>query len=89
MAPNPTVSSVVFTVGETNPATMSAEEFRRCRTVIPMTAEQLASFLGVTRMTIWRYEHGRTPIPDEIARYVRDASAPLTERDLALMDRSA
>ena len=31
-----------------------------------MTSERFAEWVGVTRMTVYRWEHGRSPVPADI-----------------------
>jgi DNA-binding transcriptional regulator YiaG len=46
--------------------------------VFGVTPEQFAAMLGISTMTLYRYETGRAPIPTKIERYVR-ALATLKE----------
>lgn len=89
MAPNSTISSVQFTIGSTNPFAMTGDEFRALRKAIPMKTEELAAWLGVTRMTIFRWEKGRHRVPAAIASTMRDAVLCLSDEDVAQMERSA
>ena len=45
---------------------MTPIEFRTIRLKNRITQEQLADFLDLTRMTIFKYEKGRDPIPKPI-----------------------
>jgi predicted transcriptional regulator len=85
MAPTPRICSIEFTVTFESPY-WKGFEFRAQREAIPMTATELAAWLGVSRMTIWRWEAGRTPIPAEIARAVSDAATEPSVREIAATD---
>jgi DNA-binding XRE family transcriptional regulator len=65
---------------------MTDSEFRAHREAIPMTTIELAAWLGVSRMSVWRWEKGRAAIPAEIARAVWDAATDPTLREIAATD---
>lgn len=49
---------------------MTPDQLRRYRIAMDMTQEELAKKLGVDRMTILRYENGKTHIPKVSERYI-------------------
>ena len=50
---------------------MTRQELRRIRGVLGLTQEQLAEHLGVARNTVARWESGRLPIREPMAKLIR------------------
>jgi DNA-binding transcriptional regulator YiaG len=65
---------------------MTGSEFRAHREAIPMTGIELAQWLGVSRMSVWRWEAERAAIPAGIARALWDAVTDPTLREIAATD---
>ena len=59
---------------------MGAAEVRAARTVLGLTAEALAGLLGISRVTLSRYETGVREVPPDVAAAVR-VLCPATETD--------
>lgn len=51
---------------------MTPAEFTAIREAANLSKAALARQLGVTRMQVFRYETGKTPIPPLVERYMKE-----------------
>lgn len=52
-------------------AAMTAEEFKQAREALGMSQAELAREMGLSNVTVWRYESGETPITEDRAKTLR------------------
>lgn len=62
---------------------MTPEEFKHRREELGLSQSELSRMLGVPRLTVWRWEHGRQAVPAIMRMALRGVEATLNDPTIA------
>ena len=59
--------SKIYAINNESGMDMTPEAFRAIRTRLGMSQPELARYIRCNPQTVWRWEHGKNPIPGPVA----------------------